>query len=62
MPLKPGYSQDTISQNIAEMMNSGHMMKQAVAAAYAHARKSAKGIKDPHKKAAIMRRLQKRGK
>jgi hypothetical protein len=40
MPLKPGSSKETISANIAEMIESGHPRDQAVAAAYASARKS----------------------
>lgn len=44
MPLKHGSSQKTISANIAEMMKAGHPQKQAVAAAFATARRSrAKG-------------------
>lgn len=44
MPLKPGHSQKTISQNIAEMIRSGHDEDQAAAAAYSSARKSAKRV------------------
>jgi hypothetical protein len=40
MPLKKGKSKKIISQNIREMMHSGHPQKQAVAAAYSTARKS----------------------
>jgi len=42
MPLKKGSSKKTISKNIREMMHSGHPQKQAIAAAYATARKSKK--------------------
>lgn len=42
MPLKKGKSKKTISSNIAEMIRAGHPKKQAVAAAYATARKSRK--------------------
>jgi ribosomal protein L12E/L44/L45/RPP1/RPP2 len=40
MPLKKGKSKKVMSQNIREMMHAGHPQKQAVAAAYAQARKS----------------------
>jgi hypothetical protein len=39
MPLKKGKSKKIISENIREMMHSGHPQKQAIAAAYATARK-----------------------
>lgn len=42
MPLKPGSSQDTISENIAEMVRAGHPQDQAVAAALNTARDSRK--------------------
>jgi hypothetical protein len=40
MPLKKGYSRETISQNISEMVHSGHPKDQAVAAALNVARKA----------------------
>lgn len=40
MPLKKGTSKKTFSENVAEMRNSGHPEKQAVAAAYAEQRAS----------------------
>lgn len=61
MPLKQGYSRETIQQNIREMIRAGHPRDQAVAAAYAQARKAAKKIKDPKRRAAILRRLAKKG-
>lgn len=39
MPLKKGHSHEVISSNIHEMVKAGHPVKQAVAAALAHARK-----------------------
>ena len=39
MPLKRGKSQDTISNNIAEMIKAGHPRDQAIAAALSTARK-----------------------
>ena len=48
MPLKKGASKATISQNIGEMIDSGHPRKQAVAAALNQARKA--GAKIPKKK------------
>lgn len=42
MPLQKGSSEKVISANIAEMIRAGHPQKQAEAAAYANARKTAK--------------------
>jgi len=41
MPLKKGYGKKTIASNIAKEVRSGRPVKQAVAIAYAQARKSA---------------------
>ena len=57
MPLKPGYSKETIRKNALEMIRSGYPEKQAWAAAYAKARESAKKAK----RLAILRRLAKKG-
>jgi len=48
MPLKKGASKKVISENIREMVHSGHPRKQAVAAALDQARKS--GAKIPRRK------------
>lgn len=42
MPLHPGTSRSVFSENVKEMMASGHPQKQAVAAAYSMKRKSAR--------------------
>lgn len=57
MPLKSGYDSKTISENIRKLVNEGYPQNQAVAISYAQARKSAKKIKDPHRRAAILRKL-----
>ena len=48
MPLKRGKSKRVISENIREMVRSGHPQKQAVAAALDTARKSGARIPKPH--------------
>lgn len=40
MPLQSGHSEKTISQNIAELVNSGYGQKQAAAIAYSNAREA----------------------
>lgn len=51
MPLKKGKSRKVISENISEMVHSGHPKKQAIAAALNNARKSgAKILKKKGKK------------
>jgi hypothetical protein len=42
MPLKKGKSEATFKSNVKEMIKAGHPQKQALAAAYAQKRKSAK--------------------
>ena len=46
MPLKSGSSKEVISDNVAELIKSGYEKSQAVAIAYANARKSASDEKD----------------
>jgi hypothetical protein len=52
VPLKPGYSKQTIRKNTEEMIASGHPPDQAYAASMASARKHAKarGKKPAHLK------------
>lgn len=49
MPLKPGSSKETISQNIAELVKSGRDVKQAAAIAYANAKKHSEGTSEVKK-------------
>lgn len=49
MPLSKGKSKKVISENISEMIHSGHPKDQAIAASLNEARKS--GAKIPKKKA-----------
>jgi hypothetical protein len=44
MPLHRGKSKKVISENIREMMASGHDQKQSVAASLSNAKKSIKGL------------------
>lgn len=48
MPLRKGKSRETISENIREMIKSGHPHEQAIAASLQQARKS--GAKIPKKR------------
>ena len=56
MPLKKGYGRKTIAKNIATEVRAGRPMKQAVAIAYAVARKAA-----PKAKRAMLRRPKRGG-
>lgn len=48
MPLKKGSSQETISENIREMIRSGHPRNQAIAAAMRSAGKQRRNRKRKH--------------
>lgn len=50
MPLKKGYSKETISNNIKEMIKGGYPPKQAVAASLETARRSGGENKFPRMK------------
>lgn len=57
MPLVGGYSKEAIAERIRQLIKEGYPQKQAVAISYAKAREAAKKIKDPRKRAAVLRRL-----
>lgn len=44
MPLKKGFSKETIGKNISEMVGAGYPQDQAAAAAYSTARKAARRL------------------
>lgn len=44
MPLEKGTSKEVFSKNVSELMKSGREQKQALAIAYAQARKGKKGL------------------
>ena len=56
MPLKKGKSRKVISENISEMVESGHPRKQAIAASLNQARKSGAKIPKKRKKKSNIRR------
>lgn len=57
MPLKQGSSQETISENIAELIRAGHDPKQAAAIAYKAAGKSQDGPKRYYSTAKLSERI-----
>lgn len=62
MPLQEGYSNESIKENIAELVRSGYSRNQASAIAYSKAREAAKKISHKNRREAVLRRLRKRGK
>lgn len=62
MPLKKGYSKQTISANIGEMVKSGHPQKQAIAAALETARRARSAAPKPVVKAPIKKVSKKKAK
>lgn len=48
MPLSPGSSRKTVSNNIREMVRSGHPQDQAVAASLSNARKTTRKGGETH--------------
>lgn len=57
MPLKPGFSKDTVSQNIGEMVNAGHPQDQAVAASLKKAGLSNQAEGNTMDRAAMLKKL-----
>ena len=58
MPLKEGYSQETVSKNISTESEAGKPKDQAVAIALSKARESLKKVHgdDPHARAAAIKK------
>lgn len=50
MPIKKGYSKETVSENIRELVSSGKPLKQAVAIALDAKREAIKGWKKSKRK------------